>query len=115
MRGMQLWLPIDRGADIDVKDGDGTTALHWTCLNGHTEIAMAPQCGGRHYKGHRLHSSALTCEEGHTETAMAPHETGADIDAKNNAGCTASTMHVGMVTLRSPWLLIERQILMERT
>jgi hypothetical protein len=29
------------GADIDAKDNDDMTALHWTCLNGHTETAMA--------------------------------------------------------------------------
>ena len=30
---------LDRGADVNIRDNDGRTALYWACRNGLTEVA----------------------------------------------------------------------------
>jgi ankyrin repeat protein len=63
---------------MDVKDMMWLTALHWACMNGHTEIA------GSHREGADINATdnngftALYCANGHTEVAKLLMMNGAD-------------------------------------
>ena len=45
---------MESGADIDARDNDQSTPLHWACEYGHTEVAMALIKRGA--DGRRVHS-----------------------------------------------------------
>jgi len=77
---------IERAADIDARNDDQGTPLHYACDMGHTEVAMALMERGADIDARDvdqetpLHSA---CYYVPTEVAMALMERGADIDARD--------------------------------
>ena len=80
------------GVNVNTKEEDGGTALHWAANEGHKEIVELlitsgadVNISGPHGGGTALHFSA---NEGHKEIAEILITKGADINAKNDGGET---------------------------
>ena len=73
-------------ADIDARDEDEDTPLHWACMEGHAEVAAALMDRGAdihardRYQYTPLH---WACKMRHAEVAAALMDRGADIDARD--------------------------------
>ena len=77
---------IERGVDIGARDSDQITPLHYACIYGHSEVAIALMERGTDIDARNdwqrtpLHCA---CIYGHSEVAFALVERRADIDAKD--------------------------------
>ena len=79
------------GADVNAKDEDGETPLHYTVYKGHKEIAElliekgADVDAGNSFGSTPLHNAAI---DGHTEIVELLIAKGADVNAKADTGWT---------------------------
>jgi len=82
---------LAKGADVNAKNNDGATSLHYASWNGHTELAEALIAKGANINAKDsggdtpLHWASAN---GHADVTKALIAKGADINAKNNHGRT---------------------------
>lgn len=83
---------LDAGADVDIKDNDGWTALMWSAYQGHSDTARLLLDAGadvdiQDNNGWTalIYAAAL----GYADTVKLLLDAGADIDIQNNSGWTA--------------------------
>ena len=80
---------VDRGADVDARDVDQMTPLHYACRNGHMELAMALVDRGADVDaGDEDQRTPLhhACWKGNMELAMALVKKGANVFVVNIDG-----------------------------
>jgi len=80
---------LDKGADVNEKDGVGGTPLFWAVREGHTELAkLLIEKGADVNKGTNIGETPLytAVSHGHTELAKLLIERGADVNKRDNAG-----------------------------
>jgi ankyrin repeat protein len=84
---------LAKGADVNAKANDGSTAFLWANVNGHTEIVKALLAKGVNVneKARKNGMTALIAasQNGHTEIVEALLAKGADVNAKEDRGYTA--------------------------
>ena len=83
---------MQRGADLNVRDNSGVTALISACDKGHTELGLALMDRGADVNvmaNNGKTSVILACDKGHIELAKELFMHGAD---RNNDGLTGSSL-----------------------
>jgi len=83
---------LGKGANVNVKEYDGFTPLHWACYTNHVEVVEALLDNGAHigdstkkYKETPLH---IASGNGYAEIVNVLHARGADINATDSDGAT---------------------------
>jgi ankyrin repeat protein len=83
---------LAKGADVNVADGDGTTALHWAAYNGDVELVQALLAAGAKINaGTRIGAMTplhMAARNGHAAVITALLAAGADAKEKNDNGTT---------------------------
>ena len=77
---------MDRDADIEARDSNQRTALHWACVRNNMELAMALVDRGADIDARDVDQRTplhYACRGGHMEVAMALVDRGADIHARD--------------------------------
>ncbi len=86
---------LSKGADINAKDDDGFTPLHWTAIKGHKEIVELLIDNGANVnpKGDEFGMTPLhkAASKGHREITELLIANGADVNAKVVSSPTART------------------------
>ena len=80
------------GAQVDLQNNNGSTALMGACQNGHSEVVkLLHQYGAQVDLQNNNGSTALmgACQNGHSEVVKLLHKYGAQVDLQNNDGWTA--------------------------
>ena len=83
-------LLIEKGAEVNTKDIQGTTPLHLVLRNGSNESAalLIKKRGGQRKGRIWRYSVASASQEGHTDIATLLIEKGVDVNAKDKEGKT---------------------------
>ena len=80
---------VDRGADVDARDVNQRTPLHYACDKGHMEVAMALVDRGADVDARDVNQRTplhLACRNGHMEVAMSLVKKGANVFVVNSNG-----------------------------
>src|SRR5208337_5502443 len=83
---------LDKGAEVNAKNDNGSTALMAASLQGHPEIVQALLAKGAEVNAKNNNGSTAlmaACLQGHREIVEALLAKGAEVNVKNNNGSTA--------------------------
>ena len=86
------------GADVEVRDASGNSALHYAAAFGYTEMAQTLVAAGADVDARgRIDNTPLhlAAQEGHSDVATLLIDNGADLSATNEFGGTAGTFASG--------------------
>ena len=88
----QINLILDKGVDVNISNSEGDTPLHYACIKGHKEVAMALVDRGADVHARdvvQLTPLHFACINGNMELAMALVDRGADVHARDGAQRTS--------------------------
>ena len=96
---------VDRGADVDARDGIQRTPLHDACRRGHMEVAMALVDRGADVDARDVDQRTplhAACFNDNMELAIALVDTGADIGVTDVGQYTPTLVYIADKSLLSP-------------
>ena len=92
-----LRLLLEKGADVNQADKDGTTPLHLACFKGHVDVArLLLEKGAEVDRAEKQGATPLfiACQEGHVDAARLLLERGAVFEHDSSALCEGDAVEV---------------------
>ncbi len=104
-------LLLSHGADVNARNRDGWTPLHYACRHGQTDIVCLLLDAGAEVNAKENNGStplSLACLNGHFELTRLLLEKGADVTAKDSRGRSPLSMAAGKLDYKLAHFLISR-------